>query len=172
VNNGKPTTIRHLRAGSNERHHQSLGGVMIHTAAEPQLSGTGSLYRAAAMYWLVLAGTATAAGIAQETWLVPRLGELRSHQLGTMIVCASFLAVIATFVRQTRPTPRNALAIGACWLAIAILFEFGVGHLVDGLSWSRLLSDYDLSRGRLLLLVWLTVGLGPLVITRMRGRSG
>ena len=98
MNNGKPTTIRHLRAGSNERHHQSLGGVMIHTAAEPQLSGTGSLYRAAAMYWLVLAGTATVAGIARETWLVPRLGELRSHQLGTIIVCASFLAVIAAIM--------------------------------------------------------------------------
>jgi hypothetical protein len=145
---------------------------MIRTPAERQPSAPGSLYRAAATYWLVLAGTATLAGIARETWLVPRLGELRAHQLGTVIVCASFLVVIATFVRHTRPTPRIALAIGTCWLVIAIVFEFGVGHLVDGLSWSRLLSDYDLSRGRLLLLVWLTVGLGPLVLTRMHGRPG
>jgi hypothetical protein len=145
---------------------------MTHTPAERQHPAGGALYRAAVMYWLLLAGTATVAGIARETWLVPRLGELRSHQLGTVIVCGSFLAVIATFVRHTRPTPRNALAIGACWLMVAILFEFGVGYLVDGLSWSRLLSDYDLSRGRLLLLVWLTVGLGPLVLTRMHGRPG
>jgi hypothetical protein len=142
---------------------------MTHTARP---FGTARPYRAAAMYWLVLAGTATVAGIVRETWLVPRLGELRSHQLGTVIVCASFLAVITTFVRHTRPTPHIALAIGACWLVVAILFEFGVGRLVDGLSWSRLLSDYDLSRGRLLLLVWLTVGLGPLVLTRMHGRPG
>ncbi len=145
---------------------------MTHTSADRRPCGTGGLYRAAAMYWLVLAGTATLAGIARETWLVPRLGELRSHQLGTVIVCASFLAIIATFVRHTRPTAPNALAIGGCWLLVAIVFEFGVGYLVDGLPWSRLLSDYDLSRGRLLLLVWLTVGLGPLVLTRMRDQPG
>jgi hypothetical protein len=69
------------------------------------------------------------------------------------------------------PAP-NALAVGGCWLLVAIVFEFGLGYLVDGLPSSRLLSEYDLSRGRLLLLVWLTVGLGPFVLTRMRDELG
>jgi len=66
-----------------------------------------------------------------------------------------------------RPSPEQALAIGLGWLVAAIAFEFGFGHFVDGLSWSRLLSDYDLSRGRLLLLVWVTVGGGPFVFARV-----
>ena len=119
------------------------------------------------MFWLIFAGVATAAGIARETWLVPRVGELRAHQVGTLVVCAMFLAVIGAFVRRTRPSPREALSIGAGWVLLAVAFEFGFGHYLDGLPWSRLLADYDLTRGRLLLLLWLTVGDGPVVLTRV-----
>jgi hypothetical protein len=69
-----------------------------------------------------------------------------------------------------RLSPREALVIGAAWLLCAIAFEFGFGHYVDGLSWTRLLSDYDLSKGRLLLVLWLVVGIGPFVISRREQR--
>jgi hypothetical protein len=38
------------------------------------------LYGTAAVFWLIFAGVATAAGIVRETWLVLRVGELRAHQ--------------------------------------------------------------------------------------------
>lgn len=131
------------------------------------------LYGTAAVFWLIFAGVATSAGIVRETWLVPRIGELRAHQVGTLLVCGIFLAVIAVFIRRTRPSAQEARSIGVWWVLVAIAFEFGFGHYLDGLSWSRLLADYDLSRGRLLLLVWLTVGVGPLVLARVltSGRS-
>jgi hypothetical protein len=119
------------------------------------------------VFWLIFAGVATAAGIARETWLVPRVGELRAHQVGTLVVCTVFLAVIGAFVRRTRPSTREALLIGAGWMLLAVAFEFGFGHYLDRLPWSRLLADYDLTRGRLLLLLWLTVGAGPVVLTRV-----
>jgi glycerol uptake facilitator-like aquaporin len=125
------------------------------------------LYGTAAVFWLIFAAVATAAGIMRERWLVPRIGELRAHQLGTLLVCAMFPMVIVIFVRRTRPSAHEARSIGVRWVLLAIAFEFGFGHYLDGLSWSRLLADYDLSRGRLLLLVWLTVGAGPLVLTRV-----
>lgn len=128
------------------------------------------VYGSAAMVWLILAGAATAAGIVRETWFVPLLGELRAHQFGTLAVCALFLAIIAVFVRRVRPSARQALRIGAAWLLLALAFEFGVGRYVDGLSWQRLLADYDLSRGRLLLLLWGTVAAGPFVLTRLLDR--
>jgi hypothetical protein len=139
------------------RLHQSAGGRTRRTA----------LYGTAAVFWLIFAGVAIAAGIVRETWLVPRIGQLRAHQIGTLVVCTIFLAVIGIFVRRTRPSTREALSIGSGWVLLAVAFEFGFGHYVDGLSWSRLLADYDLSRGRLLLLVWLTVAAGPLVLTRV-----
>jgi hypothetical protein len=135
-------------------------------------SRRNALYVTAAVFWFFLAGIATAAGVAREIWLVPHIGQLRAHQSGTLLVCMFFLGAIAAFVLRTRPSPREALCIGACWVLLGIAFEFGVGRYVDGLSWSRLLSDYDLSRGRLLSLVWVTVALGPVALTRCWAPTG
>ena len=132
-----------------------------------QQSRMTALLLPAAGFWLMLAGIATAAGILRELWLTPHLGELPAHQAGSLIVTAAFLAAIAGFVKRMRLEPDEALVIGSAWLLAAIAFEFGFGHYVDGLSWSRLFSDYDLTRGRLLLLVWLSVGVGPYVVTRI-----
>lgn len=55
-------------------------------------------------------------------------------------------------------------------LVLALAFEFGVGRYVDGLSWQHLLADYDLSRGRLLLLLWGTLAAVPFVLTRLLDR--
>ena len=134
-------------------------------------------HRAAALaltafgFWLVLAAIATAAGIVRQLWLVPIVGELRGHQAGTVVVASAFLGAIGVFVSRMRLSPREALAIGIAWLLGAISFEFGFGHYVDGLSWTRLLSDYDLSEGRLLLLVWVVVGAGPFLLVRLQRRS-
>ena len=89
-----------------------------------------------------------------------------------MLVTAAFLAAIAAFVRRVRPQPDEALVIGIGWLLAAIAFEFGFGHYVDGLSWTRLLADYDITRGRLLLLLWLTLAAGPFVLTRLSRGHG
>ena len=122
-------------------------------------------------FWLLLATIATAAGIARELVLVPLVGELRAHQLGTVLVTGAFLTAIWMFVSRMRLSPGEALAAGTGWLLGAIAFEFGFGHYVDGLSWSRLLSDYDISKGRLLLLVWIAVGAGPFVIATLGRRQ-
>jgi hypothetical protein len=70
-----------------------------------------------------------------------------------------------------RLTPGEALAVGAAWLFCAIVFEFGFGRYVDGLSWPRLVSDYDLLEGRLPLLLCLVVGAGPFLLARRQQRS-
>jgi hypothetical protein len=111
--------------------------------------------------WLILAATASAAGMVRELWLRPRVGERPAHQLGTLLVCVLFVAVIGAFVARTKPSVPHAAMVGAAWLAAAVVFEFALGRWLDGLSWSRLLADYDLRQGRLLLLVWFTVAVAP-----------
>ena len=86
------------------------------------------LYGTAAVFWLIFAATAAAAGIIRETWVVPRIGELRAHQAGTLAVCAVFLGIILAFIRRTRPSRQEALSVGMWWLVVAIAFEFGFGH--------------------------------------------
>lgn len=119
----------------------------------------------------MLAAIATAAGIARQLWLVPLVGELRGHQAATVLVALAFLGAIAVFVGRMRLSPQEALATGIAWLLGAIAFEFGFGHYVDGLTWTRLLADYDLSEGRLLLLLWGTICAGPFLLARRQQRG-
>jgi hypothetical protein len=126
-------------------------------------SRTAALLLPSAGFWLLLAAMATAGGIARELVLVPLVGELRGHQIGTLLVTFAFVVAITMFVTRMRLSPNEGLVIGVAWLVCAIVFEFGFGHYVDGLSWNLLLSDYDVSQGRLLLLVWVAVGAGPFV---------
>jgi hypothetical protein len=140
-------------------------------AAEPRKRRAVALVLPSLGFWLLLAAIATGAGIVRQLWLVPLIGELRAHQAGTVIVAAAFLAAIAVFVSRMQVSPREGLAIGGAWLLCAIAFEFGFGHYVDGLSWTRLLSDYDLSKGRLLLLLWVVVGAGPFLLARRQRKS-
>lgn len=59
-------------------------------------------------FWFLLAAIASTAGVVRELWLVPRLGELAAHQVGTIVVTAAFLAAIAAFVRHFNLTPDEA----------------------------------------------------------------
>ena len=58
--------------------------------------------------WLVLAAIATVAGIVRQLWLVPLIGDLRGHQVGTVIVTAAFVGAIAVFVGRMRLSPGEA----------------------------------------------------------------
>lgn len=117
----------------------------------------------ALLAWLGFAALAVACGAARVKLLQPLVGEQSAHVIGTLAVCALFLWLIGRFVAWTgaRQTPR-LLALGAFWTCATIAFEFGFGHYVAGHSWQRLLADYDITAGRVWVLVLLTVGLGPL----------
>jgi hypothetical protein len=140
-------------------------------SARPR-SRTAALLLPAAGFWLLLAAMATAGGIARQLFLVPLIGELRGHQVGTLVVAVAFLVAIALFVTRMRLSPNEGLLTGVAWLLGAITFEFGFGHYVDGLPWKRLLLDYDITQGRLLLLLWLAVGVGPFVLASVNHRRG
>jgi hypothetical protein len=42
---------------------------------------------------------------------------------------------------------RQLLIVGITWASLTVLFEFGLGLLVLGYPWDRILEDYDLTRG-------------------------
>jgi hypothetical protein len=62
------------------------------------------------------------------------------------------------------------LWVGAAWLASTVAFELVFGHFVSGLSWSALLADYDIMRGRLWSLILVSVSLGPWLWGAVRRR--
>lgn len=113
----------------------------------------------AALYWLpgVLIGIGN--GMLREAGFRMFLEELPAHQLSVL----SFMLIFGVYtwfaIGRLRPgSPRDALEIGALWLALTIAFEFLFGHYVMGHPWERLLHDYNLATGRLwvVVLVWIT----------------
>jgi hypothetical protein len=118
------------------------------------------------LVWFAFMAIAIASGALRAGLLTPRLGELMAHQIGTVFVCLMFVGVIFGFVRRQRPTPGQALAIGAGWTAMTVGFEFGVFHLIVGHPMSELLADYNLAAGRLWPLVLLTELLAPWLFAR------
>lgn len=98
-----------------------------------------------------------------------RVGELAAHQLST----ATLLALLAFYIwlidqRWPIPTTRTALAIGAVWVTLTVLFEFGLGRYALGSSWPDLLANYNLTDGRVWVLVPLWMALGPAAMNRLR----
>ena len=123
--------------------------------------------------WLLLAVIAIANGIIRQATYGRLLPELAAHQVSTVTaIAATGLAVWR--VHRARPiaSSAEAWAIGAAWLVMTVLFEFGFGHYVAGHSWPKLLADYNLLEGRLwsLFLAWILVL--PVVVFTIAGRAG
>jgi hypothetical protein len=125
------------------------------------------LLRALAVWGLLLLLAVLIGGL-RESWLVPTLGPLRAHQVSTLLLSAFiFGATRATTGWVGVADARQALIVGAHWLALTLAFEFLAGHLLFHRSWPVLLADYDLSRGRIWILVLVVTFLAPTLCRRV-----
>jgi hypothetical protein len=111
-------------------------------------------------FWPVLALLGIANGIVRGLTYGRRMHDLRAHQLSTVTLATlTGIAVLAFSTFKPIPDARTAALIGIAWLAATVAFEFVFGRYVAQHSWSRLLADYDLRRGRVwpLFLGWLAM---------------
>ncbi len=123
--------------------------------------------------WLLLLFLAVLNGGVRDTWLSPRLGETVGRAVSTLSLSGLILFATWMTIGWIRPTTvGDALGVGALWLALTLAFEFIGGHYGFGKSWSELLADYDLRRGRIWLVVLLVTLLAPLWTARLRGLVG
>ncbi|MFZ5569845.1 MAG: hypothetical protein ACOZF0_05550 [Thermodesulfobacteriota bacterium] len=120
--------------------------------------------------WVGMIPLAIVNGVIREKAYGKFMDELTAHQVSTVIAIGLFGIYIwvLTGIRRLESSGQ-ALAVGGLWLVMTMAFEFGFGHYVMGHSWSRLLHDYNLFRGRVwsLVLVWMTVA--PYLYYRIRG---
>lgn len=111
-------------------------------------------------FWLILAVVAIYNGILRQATYGRHLSDLAAHQLSTITGILATGGVVWTLNHfWSIGSAKEAWIIGACWLLMTVIFEFGFGHWIAGHSWSRLLADYNLLAGRvwLLFLAWITV---------------
>lgn len=112
------------------------------------------------LVWFLLAIVAIANGVLRQSTYGKAVPELAAHQISTVTAILASGAVVWV-VNRFWPiqSVSQAWTIGACWLVMTIIFEFGFGHYVARHSWSRLFADYNLLEGRVwsLFLVWIAV---------------
>lgn len=124
----------------------------------------------ALLAWLGIALLEMLHGIARAKLLAPRVGDLRSRQIG---VATGSLLILGyswlVFPWLAIAAPAEALRVGGLWLLCMLVFEFTVGHYVFRFPWKWLLNDFNLLRGRLLALGMLVLTFAPWLCGRLRG---
>jgi len=110
--------------------------------------------------WFPMLMLAIANGALRQATYGRRMPELRAHQLSTVIATAIFAVYIWYVIRTWPPvSTQQALLVGLLWLALTIAFEFFMGLVLARRPLNEVLRDYDVTRGRLwvLLLLWITL---------------
>ena len=124
----------------------------------------------AVVAWFVVLVCAFVNGAVRIAFIIPSVGESAGHLISCLTLSA--LVLLATFllIRWIHPEGMaRAIAIGVLWLILTLIFEFLAGHYLFGNSWEKLLSEYDLLRGRIWILVLIVTTLAPLIMARVRG---
>ena len=127
------------------------------------------MFLRAAVIWLAILVLASLNGAIRDLIVAPRIGDTAARAISTLVLCALVLLVTWTSIRWVGPqSARQALAVGLLWLVLTLTFEFGSGRLA-GKSWSVVLADYDVLRGRIWVLVPIVTFVAPLWLGRARG---
>jgi hypothetical protein len=124
----------------------------------------------ALLTWVGFALLAVTGGIIRVTLMEPRLGAHLANMIETLGLTVVLAGAIWVAVPWLAPDlrERDLRRLGIFWVALTLAFEFLFGHFVDGADWSALLSNYDVTAGRLWILVPLTMWLGPMLVGKLR----
>jgi hypothetical protein len=99
----------------------------------------------------------------------PIIGDLRAHQLSTIIFIAIILIITYIVFRYSKLklNTQETFIIGTIWLLLTICFEFLAGYYVFGNSWDKLLADYNILKGRIWSLVLIIIFFSPYLTNKL-----
>lgn len=117
--------------------------------------------------WLVLMALAVLNGIFRQFVLLPNMGDLRAHQVSTVILCVVIFIYTWLVLRWWQlPARSSAWMVGIMWALLTVAFEFVLGGIILKKPMSTLLADYNLLAGRIWPLVLLSTLLAPALLWR------
>lgn len=119
--------------------------------------------------WLLIAAVEMLHGITRARLLAPRVGDLRSRQIGVFTGSVLFYLIAFWTLEWVGPaTAVEAFVIGAAWTLLMVMFEFSVGHFVFQFPWKWLFNDFNLLKGRLLAVGMVLLFFCPYWVGRMK----
>jgi len=124
----------------------------------------------ALLLWFVLMVVAIMNGTVRVKLIIPQTGLAAGLAISTVMLCALILLATWLTIRWIAPADaQQAWIVGALWLIMTLTFEFGAGHLLFKKSWAELLVDYDITKGRIWVLVPVVTVLAPWLMARLHG---
>lgn len=127
------------------------------------------LYLRAFVIWVLIAFLEVIHGVLRAKFIAPKIGDLRSRQIGVFTGSMIFFAVaVASFDWIGLESAIQAANVGVLWLICMLAFEFSVGHFVFHFSWKWLLNDFNFFKGRLLAFGMLFLALSPYLVGKLR----
>ena len=118
--------------------------------------------------WFVIILAETLHGTARTLWLAPLIGDLPARQISFFTGVVLILAIATLFVTWLQASRSQLLKIGVLWTVLTLAFEVGLGRLILGYSWERILSDYNLSQGGLMVIGLVILTFAPLIAAKLR----
>jgi len=124
----------------------------------------------ALLFWFLLMVLAILNGTVRLKLIIPSTGLAAGLAISTVMLCALILGATWLGIGWLGPSQaQEAWGIGLLWLAMTLAFEFGAGHFLFKKPWSDLLLDYDLTQGRIWILVPIVTSLAPWWVAKARG---
>ncbi len=118
--------------------------------------------------WCVIAVAETAHGILRRLFLEPVVGPLRAHQIGVPIGSLIIFGIAWGSIKWINArSPKLLWAIGFLWCALMLSFEIGLG-LALNFPLDRILADYDITRGGLMVFGFLIMIASPTLAAKIR----
>jgi len=115
--------------------------------------------------WILFIPIPVINGILRENWYKQKIGEIGTNIVGFFVLSSFFLIYTYLFFRNQISdfSISKLFLVGAVWLFMTLVFEFGIG-LYSHRSWSYMLADYNILKGRLWPLCLVVIFFTPLII--------
>jgi len=124
------------------------------------------------LIWLLILFLAFVNGGLRELILLPTLGVPYALVLSGVMLSACVLAVTAATLPRISPLAnREAAWIGAFWLLLTLVFEFGFGFFVQHKPWHELLEAYTFANGNIWPIVLVVILIAPLLAKRLQNSA-
>ena len=121
--------------------------------------------------WSLMMAAESVHGGLRSVLLEPRVGSFHSRQIGAIAGSLIVLGIAWLLIDWISAKDTRTLSpAGTMWSALSLSFEFGSGRLGLGYSWERILEDYDVSKGGLLLFGVFFMSISPIAASLLRRR--
>jgi len=114
-------------------------------------------------FWFILMTAGFLNGTVRTFFIEPYLNYTTAHAISTITLLCAITMLTYIFFRAIAMycAKKKLLFIGLIWFIMVILFEFAFGHFVMGIEWNTLLADYNIFKGRIWILIPVSLLISP-----------